>query len=201
MAVEWEEADPSVATIVRQIIREFHPDLLPLDIGVLYRSEPQKSKGREILANISKVNARLKPFLDYDLILWVSKPDWAGRLTEDQRMALIDHELCHVVIDDNEQITLVGHDIEEFREIIARWGLWSEDLVRSEPVLMKAIQGKFFDTTPATPGKVETIPEVTISRIKVDGQKESVEFRPGEFDTSVNEFVKSTRRISHVHTD
>ncbi|MEN6571386.1 MAG: putative metallopeptidase [Anaerolineaceae bacterium] len=201
MAVEWKEADPSVETIVKQMISQYHRDLLPLSIGVLYRSEPQASAGRDVLANISKVNAKLKPFLDYDLILWVSKPDWEGRLTENQRMALIDHELCHVEIDGDDQITIIHHDIEEFREVIARWGLWSKDLVRSEQVLKHATQGELFATAPETTGKVETIPEMVISHIKPDGQTESVELGPGEFDRVANKLIKSTRRMSHVRAD
>lgn len=64
---------------------------------------------------------------------------WDG-LTTSQREALIDHELCHaaIVLDDDGQpkkddrgrlvCRIKKHDMEEFRAVVERHGLWTADL-------------------------------------------------------------------------
>jgi hypothetical protein len=51
---------------------------------------------------------------------------WA-QLTPPQRIALVDHELAHCEQTDAGW-TMAGHDVEEFRSIVGRWGLWTPDL-------------------------------------------------------------------------
>lgn len=55
------------------------------------------------------------------------------RLSRRQRVALIDHELCHCAIIEDEETgrlkaTMVGHDIEEFNGVVQRHGQWLEDV-------------------------------------------------------------------------
>lgn len=58
-----------------------------------------------------------------------------------QKAALIDHELCHCDYDDVEEVAGIrGHDVEEFREIIERYGLWRQDLVEIAPAFQRAVQ-------------------------------------------------------------
>jgi Putative phage metallopeptidase len=53
-------------------------------------------------------------------------------LTERQRVALVDHELCHLVIEGTETGEIVrrikGHDVEEFQVVAERHGAWKPDL-------------------------------------------------------------------------
>jgi hypothetical protein len=61
-------------------------------------------------------------------------------LSKEQRVALVDHELCHFEVeypDDDEKqrtIHITGHDVEEFTAVIERHGAWRpplEDLARA----------------------------------------------------------------------
>jgi hypothetical protein len=66
-----------------------------------------------------------------------------------EREALIDHELCHMKYntgDEASTYSLREHDIQEFAAIIARHGLWDEDLRRMD----KAVEMYKQQTLPST---------------------------------------------------
>jgi hypothetical protein len=55
------------------------------------------------------------------------------KLSDRQRKALIDHELCHCRIEEDERTgkakgVIVGHDIEEFNDVVRRHGHWLTDV-------------------------------------------------------------------------
>ena len=56
---------------------------------------------------------------------------WDG-MTPQQRRALVDHELCHLSVEQDDDGSWVGrtrgHDVEEFVSIIDRHGLWKADV-------------------------------------------------------------------------
>ena len=54
-----------------------------------------------------------------DAGIWEELPDA-------HRAALVDHELCHGGKTAKGKWTIRGHDLEEFRAIIVRHGLWRE---------------------------------------------------------------------------
>ena len=50
-------------------------------------------------------------------------------MSGDQHIALVDHELCHLLLDDEGRVTSRAQDDEEFAAVIKRHGLWNRDLV------------------------------------------------------------------------
>jgi len=50
---------------------------------------------------------------------------WWYKATEEQRRALLDHELCHCARDKNWNPIVRPHEVEEFVEVIERHGMWS----------------------------------------------------------------------------
>lgn len=52
----------------------------------------------------------------YDFIITFDVAEWKA-LTEAQRRALVDHELCHCAVGDNGW-RVRAHDIEEFRAVL-----------------------------------------------------------------------------------
>lgn len=138
MTIEWEEASPSVIHTAEELIEKYHPWLREARIGFVYRDKAQKSKGRMILAQAQTVPAKLQVYLEYDFLIWVSKENWE-KYADVQRLALIDHELCHCVRDDGVW-TIRPHDIQEFWQVIERHGLWNNDLRQGREVMEQAIQ-------------------------------------------------------------
>lgn len=137
MAVTWHEVPQGVLDLASGIIEAHHPSLLDARIGFIFRSEAQIGNGREIWGQAQKVSNKLKVYLDFDFLIWLAADAWAS-LTLNQKKALIDHELCHCLYDEG-KISLRPHDIEEFTEIVDRYGLWRVDLEKMAQSMRDAI--------------------------------------------------------------
>lgn len=145
MSAEFHKADRSMIQVVQELIREYHEDLLDLRIAVVGRSEPQNSKGREISADISKFPDKYKPLLntdnqEVDFMIWIDRIFW-GYAPELKRRALIDHVLCHIEYDEEQdKYSLIDHDIAEFRVILERYGFWNDTMKKNQEAAKKAIE-------------------------------------------------------------
>jgi hypothetical protein len=137
---EWIEASEDVVRVGREMITQYHPDLEEANIGFLFRDTAQKSGDRVVWGKASKVPDRLKPLLDYDFIIWIAEDLWEGELTEQQREALVDHELCHCGFNDNGKPVMRRHDIEEFKCVVERHGIWTDELAAFAEVIEEALE-------------------------------------------------------------
>ncbi len=141
MATTYRPA-PSVKRIAQTLIAKHHTDLADVRIEYVFRSETAKSGGKEVWGKARKISG-LNAFLATDaemsdvvpaedfFVIEIAEPVWTV-LGEKERTALVDHELCHcgVQFDEKEelQLVLVPHDVEEFRQVVARHGLWRPDV-------------------------------------------------------------------------
>ncbi|HAL17416.1 MAG TPA: hypothetical protein DCP32_11905 [Anaerolineaceae bacterium] len=178
---EWEEASPSVIHIAEQLIEKYHPWLRDARIGFVFRDEAQQSLGRLILAQAQKVTAKLQVYLEFDFLIWVSKEDWEGKLTDAQREALIDHELCHCVKRlDTDTWAIRPHDVQEFWQIIERHGLWSSDLHNGREAMERAIQA-----------------ELPLGQVKRAGKVASVSLKNiGDWGSLHDDLLEEARRFA-----
>lgn len=129
----------STAVEPRKVAREiviprWHEHLQEAAIAYIYDAEIMTSKGRAIMAKIRKANPVEHHLTGMDLIVLVSMPIWRT-LEESQQIALMDHELSHVETTmkgtpPNHEVKykLVGHDLEEFNEVVKRHGAWYPDI-------------------------------------------------------------------------
>lgn len=139
---------PDIHSIVGKLIVERHRHLVNCQIVSVFCDKTPKSKGKEVWASMRKVsglNAFLAnlaiPTMAYSekqaeesaegnadlFVLSVSSEIWEI-LEQDQREALVDHELCHIDRNEEGEYFLVGHDIEEFAKNIKKYGIWRQDL-------------------------------------------------------------------------
>jgi len=99
---------------------------------IMYLSSEQekKSSGKLVYGECEKVPDKYKWAIPCDFTITVFEPN-VERFNTDQIRILLFHELLHVGIeyDGNEEIySTIPHDIEEFREIIDRYGIdWSDN--------------------------------------------------------------------------
>lgn len=136
---------PEVAVIAGELIRdvEQHAALKDVELRYVWRDKASKSKDRLVLAKARKVgglNAFLAQTETADTEMAANDPMFVVEVAEDtwlllddhQRVALIDHELCHLNVDfdgDGEPVLSIrGHDLEEFACIVRRRGLWKSDV-------------------------------------------------------------------------
>ncbi len=140
---------PDVAEIARHLISkvEQHHELVNAHIEYVFIDEAPESKGRTIWGRARKVSG-LNAYLarqheasedgaDFEppesfFVIEISHDIWE-HLRDDQRTALVDHELSHCVASYNTKtgvydLATRSHDLEEFLGIVARHGLWKTDV-------------------------------------------------------------------------
>ena len=135
---EWIKAPEEVLHIAEELISEYHEHLLGVEIGFVFRNEAPASNGKITLAKASVVPAHLRPYMNYEFIIWIAEDKW-HEASELQKRALIDHELYHCIFKDDKP-AMRPHDVEEFNEILGRYGLWKADLWEAKTAMATALQ-------------------------------------------------------------
>lgn len=143
-------ASREITKIAEELIREHHRHLVNTRIEFLFSDKSTTSGGQDVYAKTKKVSGlnaflaggaypeeeypttwtvededdgRAEPFF----VMVVAEPLWRD-LDPPQQRALIDHELCHLEVDaETEKLSIRGHFISEFPEVIKRHGLWSRE--------------------------------------------------------------------------
>lgn len=145
--------------LMDRLINQHHPALAKAAICLAWmRGKKADKDGRLHLGRAAKSADLHRQLHEYDWIVILNREAF-GDFTAQQRAALIDHELCHcrpATDKHNEQKTDAQgklqwrcrkHDVEEFREVVERHGLWKADLEtlyqamvssRKEPLLALA---------------------------------------------------------------
>lgn len=137
---EWPEdtkyrAAAQPKAIAGVLVEHIHKHLVNAEIGFLYREKITGRGDSVVLGKASAVSGKLHHYSKLDLLVEINWEAW-GKLTPDQRVALMDHELEHFKRDDEKgTYYLVDHDVEEFSSIVRRWGLWLPDLKRFEAAM------------------------------------------------------------------
>lgn len=140
MAANFKTASDDVIETAQYLIDKYHPHLRYARIGFLFRSEAPVSGGKVTLGRAKLVTAEMKVYANYDFLIWLAK-DYYGSMNNEQRTALIDHELCHCWYDEDEgKASMRGHDLEEFNVILQRYGFWW----KGAEVTAQAVQGHLF---------------------------------------------------------
>lgn len=143
MSVEFKES-LEVREIAEEIIDLHHPHLEDAKnlIGYYMREGNSDWAGK-----CKKCTAFERHLTKRTFFIFINEEVWDGLSTE-QRVALVDHELCHIVREKEEQLdketkkVVMGwanrdnvnnwkireHDVEEFSEIIQRHGLWEQGI-------------------------------------------------------------------------
>lgn len=121
-----------VVKVAERIRARHHPELRDAVIAYVFIPKAPIRGGRASLGSASKESAVHRLVSRVDFIIRLSKDRWE-LLEPQQQEALLDHELSHCVPkldEDGERVDweMRHHDLEEFTEIVARHGLWKEDV-------------------------------------------------------------------------
>jgi len=128
---EW-ELRPDVDAVISYAVERRHQHIERAHIVGVGRPKAAKRHGKDVWASLKKPSPLERVLYEeerIDYILVVALDVWE-ELSEDYRRALIDHELSHAGgLDlDRDEWTLVGHDIEEFANVVRRHGAWRGDV-------------------------------------------------------------------------
>ncbi|WDL97828.1 putative metallopeptidase [Alicyclobacillus sp. ALC3] len=141
--VDFEEA-PTVRAVAAMLIDDHHPHLTDAKdlIGFYFRYGTSDWAGKA-----KKCTAFERHMTGKQLFVFVNAEAWEA-LKHDQRLALVDHELCHfsrkserhyddeqqgwvdawTAADDSDSWGIRDHDVEEFSDVIKRHGLWEQGI-------------------------------------------------------------------------
>lgn len=136
----FESATGVLEPLARPIISNHHSHLAGTRIEYVFREKASTKGGKTVLgtarlvkglaAMLSTPGATDSDGNDY-FVIEIAKDTW-DLLPNDKRKALLDHELshCQVALGDAGEVklTIQPHDVEEFAGVLARHGLWQEDL-------------------------------------------------------------------------
>ena len=166
--IERDGDGPEPYRIMDALVHAHHHHLIDANIVMAWRMgwNPDKDE-KLVLGQCKKASDLDRDLHGYDIIILLNSEVWnrAG-FTDAHRRALIDHELCHAAIEvdaegepkEDEQGRKVyrirKHDIEEFREVVDRHGIWKGDIESfAESIMRKAAPSLFGEATykhPAT---------------------------------------------------
>ncbi len=126
MGIEYCKA-PEVEEIAKSMVEMFHEHLKKANISYVFADKARVLvDGRTILGRAAGRNKldKLLSERKEDFVIIISKDRW-GEQSEEERRALVDHELCHCGIAINSKgesrFVLRGHPIEEFPENLQRF--------------------------------------------------------------------------------
>ena len=120
-----------VQEIAEPLITAHHEALRTAPIRYLFTLKPRKHQGRLTWGSLQLVGG-LHAYLSTEntetyFVMLIDHERWIA-LSEEQRQALVDHELCHGTMTPAGHWALRTHDLEEFAEVLARHGLWRKDI-------------------------------------------------------------------------
>lgn len=93
----------------------------------LVGKKPEGKGGTHLLARAVKAPALWADLGGYDAVVWANAMSWAI-LSEQQRAALIAHELCHLGENEKGALEMWEHDVEEFTWVAKQFGGWHVEL-------------------------------------------------------------------------
>jgi len=129
---ELTKADDDVMTTLKELIGRHHPHLAAVSdqIAVLFREKAGKVGDVIVAGKTMKAPGILKTLGDqeYTFIIELAYDYWL-KLTETQRISLLDHHLCACGAEENEETEEVRYfvatpDVAFFSEEIQRRGFW-----------------------------------------------------------------------------
>ena len=135
------KASSDIVDRVKGIIKSNHPELLLIqdEIAVLIRDRAGKKGGRIVYAKTLKAPKILEILgdTDYKFILEIAGDEWQN-LTSPQQTALLDHHLCAMRAEEDEETGEVKYfvappDIGYYYDELSRHGNWRPELDGEEP--------------------------------------------------------------------
>ncbi len=140
------KADQNIHDFVYRILQKHRPEIehFNSNIIVIWKDVAEASGGKMTLAKIGKVSERDKAIYETlaDFILQISSNTWQT-LKEDQREAIIYHELLHIDINAKDgTFILRKHDVEEFSNVVEHYGFYKSDVQEFAQTILNVDIGK-----------------------------------------------------------
>ena len=128
--------------MLNNLVESYHEELRDARIALAWcMSWKPDVDGRMTLGMCRRASDIDRELMPFDFVILLNQLFWLSEsVTFTQRQALLDHELCHASVklggdleperDERDRVIYRTrkHDVEEFRDIVSRWGCWKQDL-------------------------------------------------------------------------
>lgn len=145
-------------TLLEQAIANWHPDLATAKFCLAWNygwAQQDGDKGKAQLGSVQKCSDLYRQLTDYDWVIYLNPEVWRnGHVTDETRMAILDHCLCYIVLDlDKEGEPKTDEngrqlyrkqepDLVEFSEVLERHGFgYREELSRLVDLVKSNLDG------------------------------------------------------------
>ena len=124
----------SVESLAKGLIPNYHPELVDARIMYVFVDKASKKGGKELWGKAQKVAGVWEWAVEKDFVLTIPADKWMT-LEESQKTALVDHLLERCTGEDDEKTgetkwMVREPDVQEFSNILERYGAWHADLER-----------------------------------------------------------------------
>jgi hypothetical protein len=150
------QTEPEPYRMMDDLIMDYHPHLEQARVALAWRYGWTSDKdGRLILGQCRKASDLDREFREFDAVILLNREVWEEEsFTAAQKLAVIDHELCHLQLSEDKDgdpirdergrlvYRLRKHDLEEFRDVVNRHGCYKADLQAFAQVLLHSRANK-----------------------------------------------------------
>jgi len=123
--VRFEESSLEAKKVLQDVRDEYFPDLVNINILMLFDTKKRISGGKVVLGRIQKTNDLLRHLTiedsrddeGYDFIIYLDQKIFTN-IEKDDKIRLIRHELRHILYDTESEknpFKIAPHDIEDFK--------------------------------------------------------------------------------------
>lgn len=144
MIGDYEIASKEIVNMANEIIEKYHPELKDEKIAYVIRYSTWTKNGKQVFGTAKKCSDKEKLLTGYSFIITLS--NLVLNMSQDTIKAVIDHELSHCGVEEDEygekKRYIIEHDLEDFAHIIKRYGLYSDD---AKHFMEQTKQISFFD--------------------------------------------------------
>lgn len=160
--------------MLNKLVEQHHEELTNARIALAWNTAWKADvDGRLKLGKCKKASDLDRELAAFDFVVMLQMEWWQNAsVTDDQRRALLDHELCHATVrldregepmrDERGRVVYRTrkHDIEEFSEIVERHGLYKRDLERFASAMRRSKQKSLIaEEAPTKPTPVPPRPQ------------------------------------------
>jgi hypothetical protein len=180
------EAGKAMYPLLAELVTAHHDDLFDARIALAWNmSWKCDTDGHLKLGKCKKASDLDREFAPFDFVILLSRSFYEdARVSDDQRRALIDHEISHATVklardgepavdERGRQVWRIRkHDVEEFAAIAERYGCWKRDLEEFARALRRAKQRRLpIDGEPETPDVIGAVMEAVATQSSDAGRE------------------------------
>ena len=154
-----EDVDAAAQDLFDVLIDRDHPALRRFALALLFKPKCTVRGSRIVRGTAQLATPREQELYGAQAFVTLGYDEWAD-CTERQREAIIDHQLYHFAVSEDEELVMVGHDVEEFDAVLLKHGSWEEGLARFVETAQKILPGLAERSRVAPGEEAEPVEEV-----------------------------------------